>query len=203
MPDNNGLVLFTIGHSTHTVEYFIELLKQHSITAVCDVRSNPYSNYNPQFNREMLRDKLKIHGIAYVFLGKELGAQSENLKCYIEGRVQYNCLADDPLFQQGINRLTQGMKQYQIALMCAEKDPITCHRTILVCREMRSHVKHIKHILAQGEIETNSEAESRLLHTLRIVPDMFSSKNECIEDAYDKQGKKIAYVVEKKQVTAG
>ena len=203
MPDKSGLDLFTIGHSTHTVEYFIGLLKQHSITAVCDVRSHPYSKYNPQFNIEKLREELKKHNIAYVFLGKELGARSENPECYIDGRVQYNYLVDEPLFQQGINRLTQGMKQYSIALMCAEKDPITCHRTILVCREMRSYAEQIKHILADGEIETNSEAENRLLNTLRIVPDMFKNKNECIEEAYDKQGQKIAYVEEEKQVTTG
>lgn len=188
--------LFTIGHSTHTVEYFVELLKQHSITAVCDVRSHPYSKYNPQFNREELKKELKRHNISYVFLGKELGARSENPNCYIDGRVQYNYLVDEPSFQQGIIRLKKGMKQYSIALMCAEKDPITCHRTILVCREMRSHAKQIKHILADGGIETNLEAENRLLNILRIVPDMFKNENECIEEAYDKQGQKIAYVEE-------
>ncbi|HFD33109.1 MAG TPA: DUF488 domain-containing protein [Gammaproteobacteria bacterium] len=195
--------LFTIGHSTHTVDYFIDLLKKHSITAVCDVRSHPYSKYNPQFNREVLKEELKRNNIAYVFLGKELGARSENPNCYIDGRVQYNYLVDEPSFQQGIIRLKKGMKQYSIALMCAEKDPITCHRTILVCREMRSHTKQIKHILANGEIETNLEAEERLLTTLGIVPDMFKNKNECIEEAYDKQGQKIAYVEEEKQVTTG
>jgi len=195
--------LYTIGHSTHAVDYFISLLKKHSITAVCDVRSHPYSKYNPQFNREELKKELKRYNIAYVFLGKELGARSENPNCYIDGRVQYNYLVDEPSFQQGIIRLKKGMKQYSIALMCAEKDPITCHRTILVCREMRSHAKQIKHILANGGIETNLEAEKRLLNTLGIVPDMFKNKNECIEEAYDKQGQKIAYVEEKKQVTTG
>lgn len=195
--------LFTIGHSTHAVDYFISLLKKHSINAVCDVRSHPYSKYNPQFNREVLKKELKRHNIAYVFLGKELGARSENPNCYIDGRVQYNYLVDEPSFQQGIIRLKKGMKQYSIALMCAEKDPITCHRTILVCREMRSHAKQIKHILANGGIETNLEAEKRLLNALGIVPDMFKNTNECIEEAYDKQGQKIAYVEEEKQVTTG
>ena len=186
--------LFTIGHSTHTVKYFIDLLKRHSITAVCDVRSQPYSQYNPQFNRENLRKDLNNNNIEYVFLGKELGARSDNPNCYIDGKVQYNYLVDEPLFQQGINRLTQGMKQYSIALMCAEKDPITCHRMILVCREMRSITDQINHILADGEIESNPEAENRLMNMLRIVPDMFKNKSECIEEAYDKQGQRIAYV---------
>jgi uncharacterized protein (DUF488 family) len=195
--------LFTIGHSTHTVEHFIGLLKKHSITAVCDVRSQPYSQYNPQFNRENLKKDLKENNIEYVFLGKELGARSENFNCYINGKVQYNYLVDEPLFQQGINRLSQGMKRYSIALMCAEKDPITCHRMILVCREMRSISDQIKHILADGNIETNTEAENRLLNALRIVPDMFKNKNECIEEAYDEQGQRIAYVEEGKQTTTG
>jgi len=194
---------FTIGHSTHTIERFIGLLKQHSINAVCDVRSQPYSKYNPQFNREDLKEKLQKNGIAYVFLGKELGARSENPACYIDGKVQYNYLIDEPLFQQGIKRLRQGMEKYKIALMCAEKDPITCHRMILVCREMRPIVKQIKHILSDGSIETNTEAENRLLNVLRIVPDMFKNKNECIEEAYDKQGQNIAYVDEEKRTVAG
>jgi len=195
--------LFTIGHSTHTVEYFIGLLKEHSITAICDVRSKPYSHYNPQFNRESLKKALKNNNIEYVFLGKELGARSENPSCYIDGKVQYNYLVDEPLFQQGINRLSQGMRQYAIALMCAEKDPITCHRMILICREMRSITDQINHILADGKIETNPEAENRLMNALRIVPDMFKNRDECIEEAYDRQSHRIAYVEEEKQSTAG
>lgn len=186
--------LYTIGHSTHTVEQFIQLLKKHSVTAVCDVRSRPYSQYNPQFNREVLTRALEENNISYVFLGKELGARSENPDCYINGKVQYKYLANETIFRQGIDRLIQGMRQYTVALMCAEKDPLTCHRTILVCREIRSTVGEIKHILCSGEIETNYEAEKRLLTELRFEPDMFMSETECIEEAYDKQGKRIAYV---------
>lgn len=195
--------LYTIGHSTHTVEYFIALLKKHAITAVYDVRSTPYSKFNSQFNRESLRKDLKRNNIVYVFLGRELGARSENPGCYIGGKIQYNFLAEEPIFQQGINRLAQGMKQDSIALMCAEKDPIKCHRMILVCRRMRSIAEQINHILANGEIETNLEAENRLLSKLRIVPDMFKNQIECVEEAYDKQGQRIAYVEEEKHATIG
>lgn len=203
MHHKNSLTLFTIGHSTHSVEYFIGLLKKHDITAVCDVRSQPYSQFNPQFNRESLKEELRKNDIGYVFLGKELGARSENQNCYIDGKVQYNYLVDEPSFKQGIKRICRGMKQYSIALMCAEKDPITCHRMILVCREMRSIVGQINHILENGEIETNSDSEIRLMNTLKIVPDMFKSKSECIEDAYDLQGQRVAYVEKEKQATTG
>ena len=126
--------LYTIGHSTHTVDKFIALLTRQEIDAVCDVRSDPYSKFNPQFNREILQKELKRRGIVYVFLGKELGPRSDNLDCYENGKISYNRLSETALFKEGLKRVRQGMKSYRIALMCAEKDPATCHRTILVCR---------------------------------------------------------------------
>jgi len=195
--------LYTIGHSIHTIEYFISLLKKYAITAICDVRSYPYSKHNPQFNRKNLKNDLKNNGIEYVFMGRELGARSENPNCYISGKVQYHSLVNEPLFQRGIDRLCQGMNSYSIALMCAEKDPITCHRMILVCREIRGITNQIYHILANGEIESNLDAENRLLKTLNIAPDMFRSMSECIEEAYDIQGQRIAYVKKEKQIAVG
>ena len=128
--------VYTIGHSTHPIERFIELLKMHSITAICDVRSAPYSRMNPQFNREPLRDTLKEAGIAYVFLGEELGARSKDLSCYRNGKVDYELLARTELFHSGLERVREGARTHRIALMCAEKDPLDCHRTILVARNL-------------------------------------------------------------------
>src|SRR5271169_2675230 len=123
--------IFTIGHSTHTQEYFISLLSRHGITALCDVRSKPYSRVNPQFNREELQRVLREHGITYVFLGTELGARSDDPTCYENGKVQYDRLAHTELFRQGLDRVQEGVRKYRIALMCAEKEPLECHRTIL------------------------------------------------------------------------
>src|SRR3989304_85714 len=192
---NKRLELYTIGHSTHSIEEFIKLLAMHSITAVCDVRSTPYSQFTPQFNRELLQQELKRHSISYVFLGEELGARSDNPNCYVNGKVQYGCLAQEPMFQQGINRLVEGLTNYRIALMCAEKDPIACHRTILVCRNLRSMNIEIKHILGDGKIESNIDFERRLLNMLKIPEnDLFTSNEDLIEEAYNIQGQKIAYV---------
>ncbi len=80
--------LYTIGHSTHTVDRFIELIRMHSIGVVCDVRSNPYSKFNPQYNRENIRRELKKDNISYVFLGRELGPRSDDPECYVDGNVQ-------------------------------------------------------------------------------------------------------------------
>ena len=192
---NKRFELYTIGHSTHSIEEFIRLLTMHSITAVCDVRSTPYSQFTPQFNRELLQKELKRHNISYVYMGEELGARSENPNCYVNGKVQYGCLAQEPSFHQGINRLIEGLKNYHIALMCAEKDPITCHRTILICRNLRSRDIEIKHILGDGMIESNIDLEQRLLDILKMpYNDLFISSKDLIEQAYDIQGEKIAYV---------
>lgn len=138
--------LYTIGHSTHDTETFIGLLNRHGVTAVGNIRSSPYSKYNPQFNRETIRDALRLHRIAYVYLGKELGPRSSDPSCYENGKVKYERIAQTELFQEGLRRLTEGMKRYRIALMCSEKDPMTCHRTILVCRHIRTEALQIAHI---------------------------------------------------------
>jgi len=187
--------LYTIGHSNHDMERFMELLKMHAITAVGDVRSSPYSKYMSQYNREPLQQALKQNRITYVFLGDELGPRSQDPGCYVDGRVQYARLVETESFKRGIQRVSTGMKTYRIALMCAEKDPIFCHRMILVCRVLRSGPVEINHILEDGRIESLQESERRLMHELKMRQlRMFESPEDLIQRAYDTQGLRIAYV---------
>jgi uncharacterized protein (DUF488 family) len=196
--------LFTIGHSNHSTENFIELLLRHDITAVCDVRSQPYSKFNPQFNRENIQKDLKQCGIGYVFLGRELGPRSDDPACYIDGRVQYHLLAAADLFQQGLKRLLKGVQTHRIAMMCAEKDPIMCHRMILVCRHLRKEVAEIKHIMEDGGIEALADSEKRLLRLLKIPPlQLFESTEDLIIRAYDIQAEKIAPGAKNKEENSG
>lgn len=186
--------ILTIGHSNHPAELFIALLQHHDVTALVDVRSHPYSRYLPQFCRDALREMLHKQGIAYVFLGKELGVRSQNPACYIDGKVQYDRLAQEALFSQGIERIRQGMKQYRIALMCAEKDPIDCHRAILVARHVAKAGLPVSHIHASGDLESHEQMEMRLLKLLKMPEgDMFKSREEYVESAYLIQGERIAY----------
>lgn len=186
--------VFTIGHSTHSIEKFIALLSAHGIQVVADVRSSPFSKFNPQFNRENLQNSLKASGIRYVFLGKELGARSEDPACYVADKVQYDRLAKTPLFQSGLDRVIEGMNNYRIALMCAEKDPLDCHRTILVARELLKRGAAITHILEDGALESHTESISRLVTSLGMsMDDLFISRDEIIEHAYSRQANKIAY----------
>lgn len=187
--------LYTIGHSNHEIEHFLHLLKMHAITAIADVRSSPYSKFNPQFNREVLQKALKEDRIAYVFLGEELGPRSDNPACYVDGKVQYARLARTDLFLRGVERLLAGMKSYRIALLCAEKDPIACHRMILVCRAIRSEPIEVRHILEDGSIESLGDSERRLMRELKMRQlRMFESPEDLIQRAYDTQAERIAYV---------
>lgn len=186
--------IFTIGHSTLRVEEFVQSLKQHHITAVADVRSMPYSRRNPQFNREELRSVLKGGGIRYVFLGRELGARSDDECCYVDDKVQYALLARTDLFQSGIARVIDGAQHFRIALMCAEKDPLDCHRTILVARELVKKGQRVTHILGDGRLETHSQAMSRLVAQLGLSgQDMFRSEEATLDEAYKAQAERIAY----------
>lgn len=187
-------IVHTIGHSNHSTERFIQLLAEHEITAIADVRSHPHSRFNPQFNQETLRAELKKAGVAYVFLGRELGARPQDANCYVDGKVHYDRVASTPLFQEGLRRVAQGAMEYRIALMCAEKDPLTCHRAILVCRHLAARGVDARHILEDGRIEGHEEALCRLLTELGLDEnDLFRSRDEVILDAYDQRGKQIAY----------
>jgi uncharacterized protein (DUF488 family) len=190
-------VVYTIGHSNHPPERFLELVERHGISAIVDVRSRPYSRMNPQFNRENLKRLLASRGIAYVFLGRELGARSEDPACYSDGKVQYDRLARTALFRQGIDRLTEGIETHRLALMCAEKDPLECHRTILVARELEARGVSVRHILEDGAAETHADTMERLREKLKLPDcDLFRTAEDVIEDAYRMQGERIAYEVE-------
>lgn len=186
--------MFTIGHSTHPIDEFIALLEQHAITCVCDVRSAPYSHRNPQFNRETLRDSLKRRGLAYVYLGQELGARTEHDECYVEGKVSFGRLAKTRSFLDGIDRLLEGDKRFTIALMCAEKEPLDCHRTILVSRHLVDRGVPIDHIHADGAIERHQAAVDRLVDRVGLErTDLFLSDAEIVDRAYELQEAAVAY----------
>jgi len=189
--------LFTIGYSSRTIDDFIALLKLYKITALCDVRSMPYSNRNPQFNREFLKSTLKSHNIDYVFLGEELGARPSDHSCFIDGKAVYQKIASSILFKAGLERVAVGVqKGYVLALMCAEKDPLTCHRSILICRNLRDRPINILHIIDNDTTETQAELEKSLIARLKLYPDLFRAldTNALIERAYEIQGDRIAYV---------
>jgi len=191
------MVIYTVGHSNHAIGHFIGLLLRHEVKVVADVRSTPFSRFNPQFNRERLQGALEAAGIRYVFLGEELGARAQDPALYEDGRVSYAKLAATPAFGTGLDRLEAEMQTARVSLMCAERDPLQCHRTILVSRELtRQRGIAVTHILQDGSLETGREASQRLVETLKLPrDDLFYDEAALFEAAFDKQGQRVAYSV--------
>lgn len=191
-------VLYTIGHSHRELDELLGALQAHQITAVADVRSQPFSRLRPQFNQGTLRAALRDARISYVFLGEHLGARRQEPECYVGGKARYERIAQLPLFRQGIDRVRHGIARgHRLVLLCAELDPLVCHRTVLVCRELRKagETADFVHIVADGAVEQHADTESRLLTlTGRDRHDLFRTRQELLEEAYDQQAEKIAYV---------
>ncbi len=130
--------LFTVSHSNHTIEHFLDLLTRCGVSAIADVRSSPYSEYSPQFDKKILEQRLANLNLEYVFLGRELGARRSEPSCYVDGQAKYDIIRNLPAFSQGLAYVLEGIERSRVALLCAEADPLMCHRTILICRELKA-----------------------------------------------------------------
>ena len=178
------LELFSVGHSNHQIGYFVDLLKRHGITALADVRSTPYSRRHPQFRREALAESLREVGIAYVFLGDELGGKRAG---------GLAAAAKTSEFRSGLERLREGAQHYRVAFMCAEREPLDCHRTMLVARHLRAPDMTIRHILANGTLEEHDSVERRLVEAEKTEPPPLMADEaawrDAVERAYDARGR--------------
>lgn len=194
---SKNTVVYSIGHSTHSIEAFVTLLKKAHVAAIADVRSTPYSRWQPQFNKDTLRKSLEDDGIAYVFLGIELGGRGTDGSVRDEhGRVQYRSIAESAAFREGLRRVQAGSERMRIALMCAESEPLECHRGILISRLLVAQGARVLHIHADGRLETHRDAEHRLLRLMGLhEPDLFRTDEEILAEAYERQEARIAYVM--------
>jgi len=186
--------IFSIGHSTHAYERFLELVRKAGVTAIADVRTSPFSRHFPHFNKDRLKSELRADGIVYSFLGEELGGRPTDRQLYCDGIVDYECMARSPGFAQGLRRVLEGAQKYRVALMCSEHDPLDCHRCLLVGRALAERGVGVKHILADGAIVDHRDIEVRLLKSEgREGTDLFLSPDERLAEAYRKRARKVAY----------
>jgi len=192
------VTVYTVGHSTHSMDRLIDILKSNEISEVVDVRSQPYSRFQPQFNRSDIEGPLRAAGIGYLFLGQELGARSNDTSCYVNGRVQYQRIAATKGFERGIDRVLIESGSNKLALMCAEKEPLECHRTLLVGQALFSQGVSVVHIHSDGRQENHSDALIRL-HGMVGLPleDLFRTSEELLSEALRIQEERVAYVDEK------
>ncbi len=147
--------IFTIGHSTDSIETFIEYLKHHQIDTVVDVRSIPYSRFASQFNKEDISVSLKEMNIFYIPMGNNLGARYEEKELLFEdGKVDFSKVIITKRFQEGIYRVERGIKKgYKIVLMCSEKNPIECHRFSLISNYLHKKGYIVNHIVSKDIFE--------------------------------------------------
>ena len=191
--------VFTIGHSNHSLDAFMGFLRSHSILDVIDVRSSPYSKYVSHFNRESLSEALERSQIGYLFLGGELGGRPLDYSCYgDDGQVSYGQLANTEWFDDGIRRIIWRADMGAVVLMCSEKEPLDCHRTLLIANALVERGVEVAHILANGELEGHAECMNRLMDNLKLPRngDLFRSRGDVVADALTLQAKKVAYVAD-------
>ena len=192
--------ILTVGHSNHTPDLFLQLLVRHGVDEVVDVRSAPYSRYASQFNHDALRDTLEDVGIGYTYLGGELGGRPTDRSCYdADGRVRYDRVADSDDFDDGIRRVIRAADEGQVALLCTEKEPLECHRTLLVARNLVERGVAVSHIMAEGGLESHDDTMLRLVEIHKLPPegDMFRTRDDVIIEALERQARKFAYVGER------
>lgn len=186
--------IFTIGHSTHTVGAFLELLNNVDITAIADVRSVPFSRRSPQYNRRELEASLRTKEIEYRFFGKTLGGRPKDPKLYIAGTADYEAMARTEAFKEGVEKVLRGAKKHRLALMCSELDPIECHRCLLVGRALSELQVPVRHLLPLGGIQSQKDIEERLLDLRReLNHDLFLSRERKLESAYRDHGRRVAF----------
>ncbi len=185
--------VFTIGHSTHALDSFVGLLRRHGVDEVADVRSTPYSRFNPQFNRDSLANSLVPHGIGYVFLGRELGGRPDDPACYENGRIRYDRVAATPVFQRGLEQVLHDSAGRSVALLCAEKEPLECHRTLLVAQALEVRGVTVRHIRADGTLENHEAAMDRLLVMHGDPPqgELFGQHRDRIQRAIARQTERM------------
>jgi hypothetical protein len=202
MPAPHRLV--TIGHSQHEMAYFLELLCRAGVTAVADVRTSPYSGRHPQYNREELQACLKKEGLAYVFMGEQLGGRPGRPSLYDdEGRVDYERVRATEFFQEGLARLERAREKYTVALLCSEEDPLSCHRGLMIAPALLARGLDTLHLRGDGAAETMAQMEQRLLAETRVGAGMLdglfaatlsaADRAAILADAYRKMARKKAY----------
>ncbi|HEX5164168.1 MAG TPA: DUF488 domain-containing protein [Thermomicrobiales bacterium] len=175
-----GQVVYTVGHSNQPAEEFLDLLRQHEIEVVVDVRSSPFSRFVPQFNKRELQATVREAGFQYVYLGRELGGRPDPGSDLIddEGHAIYGLIAETNAFNDGLRRLLEGIGRYRVALMCSEEDPTDCHRRLLVARVLiLDHGIDVRHIRGDGRIDTEDDL-TRMPYDAPIQQSLFGSTDD-------------------------
>lgn len=196
--------LYTIGHSTVSLEYFLKLLKKYNIDYLFDVRSVPYSKYASQFNKDEIMNALECIGINYVYMGKYFGARQEDITLYSEdGILDFDKVRESYEFRLRVDSTKRGLQQgHNIAMMCTEKDPFDCHRSIMIARAFELDGILVNHITHSEQLLSQENLNKRLLDyffpnrdqlVLNFGEIQEKTDDEYLNEAYRRRNKQIGY----------
>ena len=199
--------IYTIGHSNYTIKKLINMLKYHNINCVVDIRGTPYSKYNIQFDKETIKYTLTNAGFVYIYMGEEFAAKRIRKISYNnEGYSDFEKVIKEMEFKRGIERLKNGCdKGYRIVLLGAMQDPIRCHRSILVGRELIKNDFNVKHILDDYSIATQNDIDEMLLNkyfsnrnqlTIEDLIGNSLNREEMVNEGYKLANREIGYRIE-------
>src|SRR5262245_7596245 len=183
--------LYTIGHSNLPNERFLALLGQAGITRLADVRSVPFSRRFPWFTAKALATRLPSLGISYLAMGEALGGRPRDPSLYCDGVADYEAMSVLPEFQEGLDRLLEIARSGRVCVMCAEREPLDCHRCLLIGRALASRKVRLGHILSDGTIEPHGTTEERLLASdgQNGEGDLFNDRNTQVAHAYRRRAR--------------
>lgn len=195
--------IFTIGYAGFAIDDFIKALKKHNINSLIDVRSSPFSKFYQDYNKPLLCDTLQKNGIIYRNYNSEFGARQDDKTYYPNGYLDFSMFTRSKAFLDGMQKIINAIPLgYKFVLMCSEKDPINCHRTIMVGKAFSDNGISVRHILSDGHIITQSDIEARLLDMYYPDRDQLAlfgeqlSAEEMIENSYKFQNEKIGYRID-------
>ena len=186
--------LFSIGHSNIPAERFLALLRDVGVDTIADVRSTPFSRRFPWFSGKVLAATLTRHGMTYLACGDALGGRPRDAALYRDGVADYEAMARQPDFQIGLDRLLADAARSHVCLMCAEREPLDCHRCLLVARSLAERGLTIGHILHDGTVEPHAATEQRLLALTGASDDLFvTGQGERLAAAYRRRARAVAF----------
>jgi len=206
--------IFSIGHSNHELTRFLQLLQDAGVNAIADVRSQPFSQRYPQFNRPELQRSLYEHDVVYAFLGEQLGGRPNDERLYdADGRVDYEEVRRTTSFRKGLDRLAQARETYVVAMLCSEEDPLECHRGLMLTPALVEQGIYPSHVRGNGSIETAAEFEDRLLAETKvgigILDGLFAAsvteqdRQRLLAEAYRVQARRKGFRLRSYEATSG
>jgi uncharacterized protein (DUF488 family) len=196
--------VLTVGHSVHAADVFLSLLRRHDVGEIVDVRSQPFSRWQPHFNRAALESAAASGGIPYRFAGDSLGGRPSDPRLFHGGGADYEAMALAPAFLVGIDAvLASASAGRRPVLMCSEKDPATCHRCLMVGRSLHQRGAEVLHVLDDGSAVSQADVVERIMKANRIAPDLFGDIDALAADAYRAQARRFAFKAKDSGVEGG